>query len=259
VKGKLSFAGCLIIAYWVFCAVVYLTIDLFIDLYTDYDYIHVFWWTALIILPLAAYSIYFTRKSLLSTWYTYLIFPMIIYGLYLGSAYFTALRLDLLISASIKPETEQVLPVKSVQQIFARKTGFINTDVTLRYQQQLITFEGTRTSYFFLKYRKAIRGSVGQSYLGNYYIPQIQIPGHERWAARWAYLKDWFKRYYWLLIALPLLFGFGSLKEKYFPAHPANTPPVKRPYYKFFRLLFIVIISLFVLFMLLLLLLGLFS
>jgi hypothetical protein len=267
VKGKqrtsntpsLSLAGYLFMGYWLFCAVVYLTIDLFIDLYTDYDYPRVFWCTAIMTLPLAACTVYLARKSLLTNWYTYIISPLIIYGLYLMSAYFTVLKLDLLISASIEPETEQVLPVKNVQRVFARKSGFIHTDVTLRYQQQLIYFEGTRTSYFFLKSHREIQANIGQSHLGNYYVTQIHIPSHERWVARQAYLKDWLNRYYWLFIGLALLIVFGRLKDKFFPAAADKPMPAYKPYSRFIRVSFIITASLFGLFMLVVLLLGLFG
>jgi hypothetical protein len=85
---------------------------------------------------------------LFTSWFTYVIFPLIILGLYLVSAYFTPLKLDLLISAAVKPKTELVLPVQAIQRVFARKAGFTPTDVALVYQNHSVTFEGTRTSFF---------------------------------------------------------------------------------------------------------------
>lgn len=252
--------GYVLLSYWLFFAIIHLTIDLFIDLHTDENYGSVFWCTAVIALVFTAYTIYLTRGSVFTTWYTYLILPLIIYGLYLGTAYFTALKLDVLISAMVKPETKHVLAVKDVRQVFARKAGFIHTNVTLQYQQQLLTFEGTRTSYFLLKPHKLINVKMGQSYLGDYYITHINLPVHERWVARGAYIKNWFSRYYWLLIALPLIFSVSGVKSKYF-ANSDNKVivPAKKPYSRFLKLLFIVLFSLVGLFMLVVLLVGLFG
>ncbi|MFD1258355.1 hypothetical protein ACFQ3S_16235 [Mucilaginibacter terrae] len=254
---SVGFAGYFLLGYWIFFALVHFTIDIFIDLYTDEDYLNVFWYAAAIALPFAAYTLYLGRQSLFTSWYMRIIFPLIMYGLYLGSAYFTILKLDLLMSTAIKPVTEQVLPVKNIQQVYARKAGFIHTNVTLVYQQRLVTFEGTRTSYFLLKPYKALQVKIGRSYLGSYYINHINIAAHERWAARKAYFKNWFDRYYWLLIAFPLLFAFGWLKDKYFPAYAANLKVVEKPYYKFFKRLFVILVTLFGLFILVLLLVGL--
>lgn len=258
-RPSVGIAAYVLLGYWVFFAVVYFTIDIFIDLYTDEDYLSVLWYAAAIALPFAAYTMYLGRQSLFTSWYTYVIFPLIIYGLYLGSAYFTLLKLDLLMSAAVKPVTEQVLPVKHVQQVFARKAGFIHTDITLAYQQRSVTFEGTRTSYFLLKPYQTLQVKIGRSYLGSYFVTHINIPAHERWAARAAYFKNWFERYYWLMIALPILLAFGWFKDKYFPASPSNAKTAEKPYHKFFKRLFIIVITVFSLFMLLLLLVGLFA
>lgn len=160
-------------------------------------------------------------------------------------------------SAAVKPFKDYLLPVKTVRQVFAGKAGFVHSNITLAYHHQLMTFEGTRTSYFLLKPYKSLQVKIGRSYLGSYYVTQMNIPAHERWLARKDYLKNWFDRYYWLLIAFSLFFAFGWFKDKYFPASAAvaNTPD--KAYRKFFKRLFVVLMILFALFMLLLLLIGL--
>jgi hypothetical protein len=256
-RPPVGFAGYLLLAYWLFFAIIHLTIDLFIDLYTDKDYSSAFWLAAAVALPLTAYTIYLARRSLFTGWYTYVLFPLIIFALYLGSAYFTALKLDLLISAGVNHEKEQVLPVKSIQRVYARKAGFIHTNVALGYQNHLVTFEGTRTSYFLLSPYQSLRVKIGRSYLGSDYITHVNISEQQRWAARWAYVKDWFHRYYWLLILLPLLFGFGIFKDKYFPALKSDAKHIRKPFSIALKRLIIILLTLFGLFMLTVLLFGL--
>lgn len=258
-KKLIGIAGYALITYWSLCAVIYLITDICLDLYTDEDYVNVFWYAGIIVLPLAAYSVYAGRQELLTRWYTYILFPLIIYGLYAGSAYFTALNVDLLMSAAFKPTTELVTPVENVQRIFARKIGFTHTNVVLHYQQKSVIFKGTRTSYFLLKPYKTLQVKIGQSYLGNYYVSHIQLPAYKRWIARGAFIKDWFHRYLWLLIALPLLYIVSLLKDKYFPAQPVNKKPPVNPYIKYLKVLFTVLIVLLGSFMIILLLMGLFS
>ncbi|WP_345950028.1 hypothetical protein ABDD95_00955 [Mucilaginibacter sp. PAMB04274] len=256
---SVGFAGYILLAYWIFFAIIHLTIDLFIDLYTDKDYSIAFWWAGAVALPLAACTSYLTRNSLFTGRYTDVVFSLIILGLYLGSAYFTTLKLDLLISAAVKPEKEQVFPVKTVRRIFSPKLGFIQTEVALAYPNQLVTFKGTRTSYFLLRPYQALRVKTGRSFLGSDYVTHISVHEQERWAARWAYVKDWFHRYYWLMIVLPLFFVFELIKDKYFPASPANTSITKRPFKIVLKRLLVIILTLFCLFMLVVLLFGLFG
>ncbi|MGZ3872195.1 MAG: hypothetical protein ACXVJD_04725 [Mucilaginibacter sp.] len=244
--------------YWILIVVIYLTVDLFLDLYTTNDFSKVVWYAAAVSLPLAALTLFYIRKDMLSRWYTYILWPLIIFGLYLGVTYFNALNIDLIFSAVFKSTTRQELPVEKVNQVFSSKAGFIWTDVTLFYNGKKVVFQGTRTSYFFLKDRKKLTADIGRSYLGNYYVTNMQIPAQERWAARYQYLKYWFNRHVWLLIAFPLLVFFGIIKDKYFPSPPPDPKRMAHPYRKFFNLLLIIVLSLFGLFMLILLLVGIF-
>ncbi|WP_462267393.1 hypothetical protein [Mucilaginibacter sp.] len=259
IKPVVSTGTWIVLGYWALCALIYLSTDLFVDLYTTTDFVSVAWIAGLVVLPLTIYTLYAGRQEFFTSWYASIFFPLIVFGLYLGTAYFNALNLDLLASAAFKDTTPQTLPVQDVHQEFARKAGFVYTNVTLFYQGKPVVFQGTRTSFFLLKPYQQLHVRIGRSYLGNYYITRIQLPAHERWAARWAYLKDWFWRYVWLLIALPVLYVLSLLKDKFFPAPLVRKKPVDRPYLRFFRKLFIVLISLFGLFVLLLLLIGLFS
>lgn len=256
-KFSVSVAGYIILIYWSLCAVVYLVTDLFLDLYTSHDFLSVLWLAALLALPLAAYTLYLGRETLFKTWYATVFFSLIIYGLYLGSAYFTVLKLDLLLSAATNSIQNLQLPVQQVNRVMVRKAGFVYTDVWLRYQGKSIRFEGTRTSYFLLKPYRKLQVNIGQSYLGNDFVTQIELPAHERWAARLAYLKDWFSRYWWLYAAFALWFLLSIGKDKYFPALLTQSKPKDHPYQKKLRIAAIVLISLFGLFMLMVLLAGL--
>jgi hypothetical protein len=248
-----------LMAYWALCFIVYFIIDLCLDLYADNDYAAVAWYAGLAALPLAIYTLYISGRSLFEQWYTYLIYPLLTGGIYFASAYFTALNLDLLTSACFKPTTELVLPVQNVQRVVARKAGFIHTNVLLRYQQKTVKFKGTRTSYFLLKPYKQLNVKLGQSYLGSYYITHIQVPNNQRWAARGAYLKDWFKRSVWVLIIVFLVFAFSLLKDRYFPASYTVKKSAVNPYTKYFKQLIIITTSIFGLFIIVLLLIGLFG
>ncbi|RYE01783.1 MAG: hypothetical protein EOP44_07500 [Sphingobacteriaceae bacterium] len=256
-KLSISFWGYYLLAYWSLCTVIYLVTDLFLDLYTTHEFLSVLWFAAILALPLAAYTLYAGRETLFITWYGAVFFSLIVYGLYLGSAYFTVLKLDLLLSAALKSTQNLELPVQQVNRVMARKGGFIYTDVGLSYQGKTIGFEGTRTSYFLLKPYHKLQVNIGQSYLGNDYVTHIELPAHERWAARLAYLKDWFSRYWWLYAAFALWVLFSILKDRFFPAHPAQPKPKNHPYKKKLRIVAVVLVGFFGLIMLILLLAGL--
>jgi hypothetical protein len=244
--------------YWVLIITTYLTVDIFLDLYTTRDSAALAWYSAAFSIPLAALTLYFMRKDVFGKWYTYIFSPLIAFGLYLGCTYFNALNLDLLLGAALKPTIEETLPVESVNRVFARKAGFIHTDVALLYHNKSIIFQGTRTSYFLLRNTKALNATIGRSYLGNYFATRLQMPAQQRWAARYEYLKDWFYRYLWLLIGFPLLLLLGYLKDRFFPGSATTPKQEAHPYRKFFDRLLIILLCVFGLFMLLLLLLGIF-
>lgn len=244
--------------YWILIISIYLTVDFSLDLYTNRDFATVAWYSAAVSFPLAAFTLYYMREEVFGKWYTYIFSPLIAFGLYLGCTYFNTLNLDLLLSAAFKPTIEEALPVKSVNRVFARKAGFIHTDIALIYQNKIVIFQGTRTSYFLLRNRKVINVAIGRSYLGNYFATNLQVPAKQRWAARYEYIKDWFYRHLWLLIGFPLILLFGYLKGKFFPGSPAPPKEVAHPYRKFFNILLIIFLCVFGLFMLLLLLVGIF-
>jgi hypothetical protein len=256
-KPSFGFAGYLLLSYWAFFFIIHLITDVFIDLYTDKDYSTAFGLALAIALPLAAYTTYLGKDSIFSSWYSYMVFPLVISGLYLASAYFTLLKLDLLISAAVKNETEQVVPVKAIKRVFARKAGFIYTNVSVIYNNQLVTLEGTRTSYFLLSHYQTLRFKMGRSFLGSDYITYIEAPEKARWDARWAYVKDWFKRSYWVAIIMAILFLFGLFKDKFFtsllPAARTNPGPIR----KLLKGLFVITLALLVISMLVLLILSL--
>lgn len=232
----------LLLAYWVLCMVIYLTVDLFVDLYTADDFSTALWYAIVISLPVTGITLYYLRKEIVVKWYTYILYPVITFGLYLGCTYFNVLNADLLLSAAFKPSTGLVLPVNNVQQVIARKIGFIHTDVTLKYQGRPVVFQGTRTSYFLLIGKKEIQARVGRSYLGNVYALNIRVPARERWLARGAYVSNWFHRYLWLLIAVPLLIALSQLKDKLFPK-PVLSPKASSNFRKFSDIVLIVILS----------------
>lgn len=255
----IGLAGYLFLAYWAFFVIIYFGTDTIIDLYEDKEYSIAFWYSAVFALPFAIGTIYSFRKSLFTNWYTYITYPLIIYGLYLASAYFTSLKLDMLISVATMNETEQVLPVISVERVIQRKQGFVYTDVILGYQNRAVTFVGTRTSYFLLKPYRSLHLQLGRSYLGSHYVTHIDIPSHARWTARKEYIKDWIQRRYFILALIVLIIGFGLIKDKYFPSLKPTLIKPKRPYIKVLKRLFLVVLILFGAFMLVLLLVGLFA
>ena len=256
-RPSVGFGGYFLLTYWLICLLIFLCTDLFIDLYVDVVYSQIFWYASIISLFLTSYTIYLLGKSIFSSWYTYLILPLLFFALYLSSAYFTALKLDFLLSASLKSEQKLVLPVKDVQRVFARKAGNVNSNVTLKYRNQLILFTGTRTSYFLLKPYPTLEVNLGKSYLGTYYITDINVPSQMRWAARAAYLQDWFTRHYWLLIALPLIMLFSWIKDRYFPSKIVAMPNAKNSFGILFRRVAVILIIIFALGILGILLLGL--
>ncbi len=232
----------LLLAYWVLCAGIYLTVDLFIDLYTTDDFTSALWYAVIISLPVTAVTLYYLRKEVAARWYTYILYPAITFGLYLGCTYFNVLNADLLLSGAFRPCTEQVMPIEHIQQVIARKIGFIHTDITLEFQGKPVTFQGTRTSFFLLNGKKEVRAEVGQSYLGNLYAVRLQIPARKRWLARGAYISNWFHRYLWVLIGIPLLFILGLLKDRFF-SKPMLSPAFSSRFRKFSDILLLVILS----------------
>ena len=258
-RPTISIGVYIILIYWLVWAIIYFSIDLFIDLYTDLDYSTVFWYTAVAAIPFTFYTVSVVGKWAFSKWYHYVILPLLIYGFYVGSAYFSVLKIDLLFSALFKKEITTTLPIRDVQRVFARKSGNIHTNVSVLYKSSVLTLQGSRTSYFLLKDFREINVNIGQSYLGSYYATYISIPTKARWNARGEYFKDWFQRHFWLLAVLALLAAYGWLKQKYFPKPLKSAKAIQGPYVRFFRRIFFAAILLFAVFMVIVLLVGLSS
>ncbi|WP_420153216.1 hypothetical protein [Siphonobacter sp.] len=214
------FATGFLLGYGILVLMVHVSIDYFLDLYTFTDSGTVALVAGVAVLPLAVYTLFRLLPILEWPWYGNVLISFAIGGFYVLSAYFTVKKLDLLWSVATRPGTEQQWPIGAVEKVFAGRAGFVHTQVTLRMNQKPIPLEASRSSYFWLKNRKTIRGKVSISGLNEYVIRELDVSANERWQARGAYGQDWFQRYRWLGILLVLYVIWQVLKDRFFSKTP---------------------------------------
>ncbi|MVN91569.1 hypothetical protein [Mucilaginibacter aquatilis] len=215
-KHLQRFANYILLIFWAVCSLIYFTLDIWLDLYTYKDSAKVAWYMGIAVMPLVAYTIYLGKEIFFSKWYYGIILTISTFGIYFFAAYFSLLNIDLLVSAAFGPAKKMVLPVERVERVFARKAGFVHTNVTIKYNHRLYVLEGTRTSYYYLRDKKQLRAMIGRSYTGNIYAVKLNVAPHQRYQARWLYIKDWFSRYWWLFVAFTLYILYYSFRGKYF-------------------------------------------
>jgi hypothetical protein len=221
---------------------IYLLGRLFLEMYIINEASPAKWIIGALVLPIAIYTgIKFTQSDE-HKWYTYILKTIFCFFAIAMTAYFTFMKADMLISAAVKPPSVQLLKVHSVKKVFRRKLGFDHTNVTLTLNGKEITFKASRTDFFLLQHKKIIMGNVGQSFCGNYYITNLDLPSAERWRARWAYLKDWASRswYFPAFIVLGVLAMF--IKEKFWPVQP-GTKPKTIPFFKLLLIIMAVVFA----------------
>jgi hypothetical protein len=141
---------------------------------------------------------------------------LVIGGLYVSSGYYTAKKLDLILSSIIKSTATYQLPIISVSKVIAGRAGFIHTDVIVKYGNKPLRLEGGRCSFFLLQNKKSIRVTMGHTFSGEYFGTYANVPFNERWRALQSYWQDWIKRYWWLAITFVLMLLWDPFKRKLF-------------------------------------------
>jgi hypothetical protein len=205
-----------LLVYWVVVVVVYLFGGWFYDLYTSHESGKLAFILGVMILPMVVYTSKILLPELAWPWYGQAFMALVVFGLYLGSAYFTVKELDLVWSVAIRPVTAHQLPVTSVEKVFAGRAGFTHTNVTVKYRNKPVAFEADRSSYFLLKNKKLITGNMGITPLNEYFVIGLQVPGHGRWQARREYWHDWLQRYRFLGFIILAMILWYAVKSKLF-------------------------------------------
>ncbi len=227
----------ILIVVYICCVIaVYVLSATLLDMYTT-AHSHTIGWCVGITMGLIAAYIS-TRLTLVKSekWYGYIgnfVGPFL---LLVFSGYYTCMKTDLLISALIKPTTVTNSQITAIKKITTRRAVFDHTNVTLRYNDKNITFKAGSNFYFLLKNKKTLNVNIGQSFTGNYFITDIQLPAAERWAARSAYFKDWAHRHTWIAILLIIAIVVFLLILKFGPKQPL----IKRKPYSFTKLMLII-------------------
>ncbi|RZL62021.1 MAG: hypothetical protein EOO93_10870 [Pedobacter sp.] len=244
-------------AYVVFCLAVYIVVDLVIDIHTYNDSV----WLckcvlAFAVLP-AVFTLFFLNKlDVFSSWYSYIIYPLLFYLFYFGSAYFTALNLDLIIGYYTKNKQIEVLPVKKITKVFAGRAGFVHTDIQVAYNDDNLILQGTRSGYYLLQGVSQIEVKITRSYLGNYVGVLRHPTSNQRWNARWSYFKDWLYRYSILVPVFILIIAGGYFWKKAFYGIKKKLGGISSKYSKLIKSLLIGICIIGISFILLILILG---
>jgi len=186
------------------------------EMYTTEGSAAVLWFCLAFTIPVSIYYSIRNTNRQGQTWYAYI-------GTFVSSSvillflnYFTVMKADLLISYMSRFSTTVTIPITEVKKYYVKKS-FDHTDVTVYYADRKIKFETSRSNFFLLKDKKQLNSTIGQSFLGNYYITEFNHSKDEKWTARIAYLKDWWSRNWWLLAFLLLFFLFIVISVKYFP------------------------------------------
>lgn len=216
-SGLHRFSSWLVLAYWGFFLIIHVFTDCFLDLHTFTDCGKLALFSGLAVLPLALYTLVLIVPHLEWPWYGNVFISLALLGFYILSAYFTVKKLDLLWSIATRPAIEQQWPILRVEQVFARRGGFIHTRVMLRINQKPVELETSRSSYFLLKNRSLIAGKISISALNEYIVRDLNVSASERWQARKAYGQDWFQRYWWLGVLIVLYLIWQWIKSRLFP------------------------------------------
>lgn len=205
-----------ILCYLAVLLVVYIAARIAFEMYTFKISGPVYLWFGILMSPFIIYAT--LRLAIINggKWFLYpLYFVLISIGvLFTGGT--TIAKLDLLLSSTINQPIEQEVPIVDIKKVF-RRSSFKYTDVTIQYQQQNLTLQAQSNTYFLLESKKTLKVSIGQSYLGNYFVTDLHLQPGERGSARWAYLKDWTNRNWYIPAFVILFIAAIVISAKYFP------------------------------------------
>jgi len=184
-----------------FFIVVYLVTDITFEMTTDYKLFENGLWVYVICVIITAYYCfkYYGPKK----WgaYTSLLFASVFFWLGLLN---TISKLKLLYNAAFGQKTELVVKIKSVKKEFTKRS-FDHTEVTIPFNGHDIEFETSRTNFFALEHKNAIKVVIGSAGPDNYYITKVYWKPGEISTARYKYLKFWWSRNWFLPV---LVVGF---------------------------------------------------
>lgn len=202
--------------YWLLIIMIFLATGWFVDLHTFTDSIEMLCAAAIFTLPLIVYSLKLVLPDLQWRWYGNIFMSLVLGVLYLASGYYSIKRVDLILSSIVKPSIIKHLPVISVRKVLAGRSGFIHTDVVLKYDNIPLRLEGSRSSYFLLQNKKQITVAIGRTLLGEYFGNYVNMPFSSRWQAFKSYWQDWVQRYWWLAIVFVLMLLWDPFKRIFF-------------------------------------------
>jgi|GEM_PF-2267579 len=184
-----------------FFIVVYVVTDITFEMTTDYKLFENGLWVYVICFIITAYYCFKYNGPKKWTTYTALLFASLFFWF---GVLTTTTKLKLLYYAAVNHETELVVKIKDVQKVFSRRS-FNGTKVLIPYDGKDIEFETSRTNFFALEHKNAIKVIIGKAGHDNYYITKVYWKPGEISTARYKYLKFWWSRNWFLPV---LVVGF---------------------------------------------------
>ncbi len=214
----------LLLGYASLVALVYLLGRNVLEMYTSDIPSPVYWWVGIVLVP---FVIYGTLRAAIADggkWYGFFTYFIGFSAVLLVSGVFLVMKMDLLLSAALKPMAQQQVPIREVEKVFRRKIGFDRTAVTILLSNDSIVMEARPNTYFLLEHKKLMTVTIGKSFLNNYFVTDLHLRPGERWQSRWTYVKDWAHRV-WYVPAFFILVALCSvIWRRYVPEKPGIKP-----------------------------------
>jgi hypothetical protein len=132
---------------------------------------------------------------------------LVVSGLFWISVSTTINKCKLLYYAAINEEAEATVDIVNLKQVF-HKHNFDYTKIEILYKGEKIRLETSRTDFFALQNKKAIKVMIGNAGSDNYYITKVYWRPGEMSRARSEYRQFWIKRNWFVPVSI-VLFVIG--------------------------------------------------
>ena len=223
--------------------VIYILTRIFVEMYTDHTPSVVWIWLLIVCAPLSLYAALRAAFSERKKWYHAIGYSIMFT---IGTMFFgqyIIIKGDILLNVFTKTPVRIEADVVGVEKVFKRKLGFDHTAITLRFKGQAVELEARPLSFFYLKDKKTLHITTGNSYLGNTYVTSSGVASKEKIIARWQHLQDWAYRYRLLWVILLCMIFAIIIKAKYFPEKPGAKPLPKLGFWKLLGIVMAILLA----------------
>jgi hypothetical protein len=152
-------------------------------------------------------AIYFNFKynsaKKVETYFATFVYSLLLWVIILS----THSKLKFLYYAATRGTTEASIGINNVEKVFRRRR-FTETKLTTNYDGKEIVLETSRTNFFALQHKEAVKVLIGKADSNNYYVTKIFWQPGEVSEARLQYWLFWLKRN-WLIPVIILGFALA--------------------------------------------------